>query len=238
MDTHTSFLSNNYLLNGLKPDALERFLPNLQEIDAYFGRILYLPHDPIEYVFFPNTSMASIVAITEEGRTTEIGVVGCEGAVGLEVVMGRTSSPNESMIQIANGGHRIATRHVIAEFERSAHTRGLLLAFVSKFLIQVSQTTLCNRLHNIDQRLARWLLLCHDRVAGKDIYLTHEFLALMLGATRTSVSIAAGSFQTLGLITYVRGNVTIADHDGLQAASCECYAVVKEEYDKTECFAD
>lgn len=230
--------TRNYILNALTPESKESLFQNLEGIDAHLGGNLYRPSEPIEYVFFPSNCVASIVGNTEDGRTTEIGLIGCEGAVGLEVVMGRDSSPNGAMIQIADGGHRIASRHLLAEFEQSAHTRALLLSFMNKFMVQVSQTAICNRLHNVDERLARWLLMCHDRVDQEHLSVTHEAIGIMLGVTRVSVTHAARGFQELGLIKYARGKVKIADYEGLKAVACECYAIVKDEYDKTECYAD
>ncbi len=238
MPSNASLATRNHLLNNLKPESFERLRPYIKEFDAYLGRTLYSPFEPIEHVYFPNNSMASIVASTESGHTTEIGVIGCEGAAGLEIVMGRTSSPNESMIQIADSGHRIPSRYLLAEFERSADTRLLFLSFIKKFIIQISQTTLCNRLHNVEQRLARWLLLCYDRVDKEHLKLTQQYLSVMLGVTRVSVTHAANGFQDLGLIKYKRGKVTIADYEGLQKSVCECYAIVKAEYDATECNAN
>ncbi len=233
-----SISTRNYLLKDLKPDSLERLLPNLEEIDAHLGRNLYPPSEPIEHVFFPSSSVASIVAHTENGLSTAVGLVGCEGAVGLEVVMGRETSPNGSTIQIAGRGHRIRSKYLVAEFEQSRHTTARLLAFLNKFLVQVSQTSLCNRLHSVEQRLARWLLMCHDRVDQEQLLITQENVSIMLGVTRASVTLAARGFQTSGLIKYTRGKVTIADYEGLQAAACECYAIVKAEYDKTECYSE
>lgn len=230
-----SFSTRNYLLNALPPDAIERLRPNIEPFDAYLGRNLYRPNEPIEHVYFPDNSMASIVANTESGHTTEIGVIGCEGAVGLEVIMGSTTSPNESMIQIADGAYRICSKALIAEFEESAATRRVFLAFVNKFLIQVSQTTLCNRLHSVDERLARWLLMSDDRVESEHLKLTQEFLAIMLGVTRVSVTHSANNLQSAGFIKYSRGRITMVDRDGLENFVCECYAIVKAEYDRTEC---
>ncbi len=238
MAISNALTTRNYLINNLKHDALERLRPHLQPIHAPLGMNLYRPHEPIEYVYFPNNSMGSIVATTKSGHGTEIGVIGCEGAVGLDVVMGRTSSPNESMIQIADSGHRIRSKYIVAEFEQSAEMRGLLLSFMNKFMVQISQTTLCNRLHNVEQRLARWLLMCHDRVSHEHLLLTHEYLGITLGVARISVSQAANHFKDLGLIEYVRGKVTIVDRKGLEAVVCECYEIVKAEYDSTECNSD
>jgi hypothetical protein len=179
--------------------------------------------------------MVSIVANTENGQATEIGVVGCEGAAGLEVIMGSNASPHEAMIQIADGGHRIETKVIRKEFKRAEQLHDLLLPFVNKLMIQIGQTTLCNRIHEVDQRLARWLLMCEDRVEGDSIALTQEFLAMMLGVSRVSVTLAARNMQTIGCIKYSRGNIHILDRKELEATACECYKIVKAEYDRTEC---
>lgn len=232
MSAAKALSTRNYILNNLTPDALERLSPDLEAIDAPLGRYLYRSYEPIDYVYFPNRSMASIVANTQSGQATEIGVVGSEGAVGLEVILGSGTSPHESMIQIANGAHRIAPKALRDEFESSSSTRRLLLSFVNKLMIQISQTTLCNRIHTVDERLARWLLMCQDRVDAEQLNLTQEFLAMMLGVSRVSVTLSASNLQTIKYITYSRGQITILDREGLKDSACECYRIVKTEYDR------
>jgi cAMP-binding proteins - catabolite gene activator and regulatory subunit of cAMP-dependent protein kinases len=227
--------TRNYLLNAFEPDTQARLSKHLEPFDAALGINLYMPYEKINYIYFPNSSIASIVANTEDGRSTEIGVVGCEGAVGLEVLMGSSSSPHESMIQIANGAHRILPQMLLEEFNRSESTRKILLGFVNKLMIQISRTTLCNRLHSVEQRLARWLLMCDDRIEGDHLYLTQEFLAVMLGVARTSVTLAAIELQSTKSIHYKRADITVLDRKELENAACECYQIVKDEYDRTEC---
>jgi CRP-like cAMP-binding protein len=175
--------------------------------------------------------MASIIATTSEGQSTEIGVVGREGVVGLEVILGADSSPHESMIQIPNKAYRISTPAIREEFKLCGELQDLVLRFTSRLMVQIGQTTLCNRLHTLDERLSRWLLMCHDRVGGDQLALTQEFLAIMLGVTRVSVSIAATGLQSLGYIKYTRGHINIIDREGLEDATCECYAIVRRAYE-------
>lgn len=230
--------TRNYLLNALPPDSLKRLLPRIESVDLPLGATLYKPYDRIEYVYFPNNSMASIVANSASGQATEIGVVGCEGAVGVEVLLGSNSSPHESMIQIADGAHRIAAKALRAEFEENRATRRLLLAFVNKLMVQISQTTLCNRIHSVDERLSRWLLMCDDRIESSTLALTQEFLAIMLGVSRVSVTLSASDLQAAGVISYSRGHLTVLDREALEKTACECYKIVKAEYDRTECDDD
>lgn len=228
-----SFKPTNHLLKAMTREAIKRLWPDLESVDLPLGTQLYRPYQAIEHVYFPEGSMASIVANTKLGESTEVGVVGREGAVGLDVLMGRDSSPHESMIQIANGGYRIGTAAMRKEFRRGGHVHDAMLLFVYKLMSQISQTTLCNRLHSLSERLSRWLLLCHDRVYGDQLDLTQEFIGIMLGATRVSVTVAASELQTAGFIKYTRGHITILDRKGLEDSTCECYAAVKREYDRT-----
>lgn len=222
----------NHILNALPQDAFERLAPDLKKTDLPHGKYLYHPNQPIRHIYFPEYAMASIVATTANGQTAEVGVVGFEGAVGLDVLMGADSVPLECMIQIPNGGWRIAVDAVKKEFARGDGLQQLALRSMHKLVMQISQTALCNSLHSIEQRLARWLLLCHDRVEGDKINLTQEFLSTMLGVTRTSVTLSATALQNLGYIKYSRGTINVVDRAGLEEFSCECYSVVKREYDR------
>jgi hypothetical protein len=162
----------------------------------------------------------------------EIGVVGSEGAVGLAVLMGVDISPHRSMIQIAGKAYRASRAHIIEEFRRGDVFHDRVLHFVQKLSVQVSQTTLCNRLHTVDVRLARWLLMCHDRIEGDVLHITQEFIALMLGTSRVTVTQAAHQLQSIGYIRYVRGKITVVDRTGLEEAACACYGIVKREYER------
>lgn len=232
MDDALSFSSKNHILKALPAESIKRLHPHLERVDLPLGKSLYRPYEPIMHIYFPENSMASIVANTAGGQSTEIGVVGREGAVGLDALMGVDSSPHECMIQIANSGYRIPTAVIREEFKLCGPVHDLLLRFVNKLMAQIGQTTLCNRLHTLDERLSRWLLMCHDRVEGDQLDLTQEFLAIMLGVTRVSVTLSASSLQTIGYIKYNRGHITVVDREGLEDSACECYQVVKKVYDR------
>ena len=176
--------------------------------------------------------MASIFARTSDGHSSEIGVVGREGAAGLSVLMGVTNSPHECVVQIPNGAFRIRTAALKKEFERGEEMHDLVLLYTHKLMTQISQITLCNRLHTTEERFARWLLMCHDRIDGDKISLTHDLLGLMLGVRREGVSLTASTLQKTGAIKYKRGTITVTDRQLLEQTSCECYEVVKDEYDR------
>jgi CRP-like cAMP-binding protein len=228
----TNFSSQNQLLSSLPSDALDRIRPDLEYVELPRGNSIFKPYQPITHVYFPERSMASIVANTSQGQSTEIGVVGSEGAVGMDVLFGVDSSPHECMIQIADGGWRIPTASIRAEFKRAEALHDVLLRFSHRLMTQISQTTLCNRLHSLDERLSRWLLMCQDRVGMDELNLTQEFLAIMLGVTRVSVTAAASSLQEAGCIRYTRGHITITDRMRLETSACDCYAAVKKEYER------
>lgn len=224
--------TKNQILNALSEEDFRRLSAHLEKVDLPAGRYLYRALEPISHVYFPNYAVASIVATTSGGRSTEVGIVGCEGAVGLDVLMSVDASPNECLIQIPGDGWRIPTDILRDEFKLCGDIHVSLLRFVHKLIIQISQTTLCNRLHSIDERLARWLLMSHDRVGGDELKLTQEFLAVMLGVNRPSVSIAAGALQTKGYIKYSRGQIIVIDRQGLKQLTCECYRIVRNEYNR------
>lgn len=223
---------SNHLLTSLPADVMERLQTRLEFVDAPLGMRLYDPYAPITSVHFPVNAMASIVASTVSGQSTEIGVVGPEGAVGLEVLMGSDRSPNRSMMQIAGAAYRIGVDEIKEEFRQCGAFHDHVLQFIQKLSVQVSQTTLCNRRHTVDERLPRWLLMCHDRIDGNVLQLTQEFIAVMLGSSRVTVTQAAQRFQQKGHIRYARGRITILDRAGLENAACDCYQIVKSEYDR------
>lgn len=234
MEGSTSLSSPNMILSAFDQATIDRLTPDLERIELPLGFSLYRPHEEITHVYFPENSMASIVATTADGESCEVGVVGNEGAVGLQVLMGARTSPHEAMIQIANGGYRLPVNVLLKEFNRCEDAHDILLSFVNKLMIQMSQTTLCNRLHSVEERLSRWLLMCYDRVPTTPLGLTQEFLGIMLGVTRVSVTLAASNLQSIGHIKYTRGSITITDREGLEDISCECYRIVKDEYDRPE----
>jgi CRP-like cAMP-binding protein len=180
--------------------------------------------------YFMEQGIASVVITLEDGRTVEVGVIGCDGFVGMPILLGTESAPGRTFMQIAGSAFRIERNIAKEEFERTGELRRRLHVYMQAFYVQSAQTAACNRLHNIEERLARWLLTCRDRVQSDWLPLTHEILAQMLGAPRTTVTLAAGLLQQAGLIEYSRGVVTIQNRVGLERAACECYRTVRDEF--------
>ena len=232
MTNRSPVFRNSILLRNLPADVCGRLEQQVEHIDAPHGMDLYMPDEKIKNLYFPVSSMASVVATTDAGESVEIGIIGPEGIVAYEVFMGADSLPHRSMIQIKGEVLKIGRADAIAEFERGGPFQSRVLQFVQKMLMQVSQTTLCNRLHNVDRRLPRWLLMCHDRIDGDQLLITQEFIALMLGSSRVTVTQAASRLQEKGLIRYSRGRITIVDRKALEDAACSCYAIVRREYDR------
>ena len=222
----------NHILNALSDEDYARLLPHFKPVELTLGQVIYQPDEPIKDIYFPNNAMASIIATTPEGQSAEVGVVGREGIVGVDYLMGVEATSNQSIVQLSDGAMRINAKTAKAEFRASAAMNDLLLRYVHALLMQVSQTALCNRLHTIEQRLARWLLMCHDRAPGDVLTLTQEFLAVMLGANRPSVTTAALILQGAGFIKYTRGRIKIIDRESLEDFACDCYGVVRQEYDR------
>lgn len=222
----------NRILAALPSKEYQRMLPHLTSVSMGLGETLYEMEDSIKHVYFPNRSVVSLVTHMEEGTSVEVGLIGSEGMVGLSVVMGDDVSQNHAIVQIADGAMRMSTRALIAELKQGGKLQSLLLRYSLTLLKQVSQTAACNRNHNMGERLTRWLLLCQDRIGGNELRLTQEFLAQMLGTRRSRVSEAAITLQRAGLIHYSRGIITILDREGLEEFVCECYKVVKSEFDR------
>ena len=224
--------TKNFILNSLTEEEYQRLHPNLEPVQLALGDIIYRPDEPIKYVYFLDNSMISVVATTTDGQSAEVGVIGWEGMSGMDVLLGSDSTLNENIVQHSNSALRINTQAIREEFNRAGTLHNSLLSFTRLMMIQIGQTALCNRLHTIEERLARWLLLCRDRAETDKLQLTQEFLALMLGANRASVTLAAIALQSAGYIKYKRGHITITDGEGLEEFSCDCYKTVKREYDR------
>lgn len=222
----------NKILAALSSKEYNRLLSHLTPVSLQRGDTLYKTNDRIKHVYFVNEAVVSLVTHMEEGMSVEVGLVGNEGMVGLSIVMGDDISQNHAIVQIADGAMRMETGKLRAELKRGGQLQSLLLRYSLVLLKQVSQTAACNRNHNLGERLARWLLLCHDRVGGDEIRLTQEFLAQMLGTRRSRVSEAAIILQSAGLIHYSRGIINILDRDSLEEFTCECYQVVRTELDR------
>jgi CRP-like cAMP-binding protein len=223
----------NKILAALSPNEYTRLSPHLELVSLPLGQILYKTEERIEYVYFPNSGVVSFVAHMKQGASIEVGLAGCEGMVGLPILFGDDVSQNEAIVQIADGAMRMKASVLSEELKRDGgELEPLLMRHALALMKQVSQTAACNRNHPIGQRLARWLLTCHDRVKGDELKLTQEFIAEMLGTRRSGVSEAAVILQDLGLIRYSRGKINILDRPGLEKFACECYAVVKAATDR------
>lgn len=233
MSTHseeTSSVTRNRILNALTGSEYEGLRPRLEPINLCVGEVLYRPDEPITHVYFPNRGTVSIVSVFEDGGSVEVGMVGNEGMFGVCVFLGSVSTPLEAVVQLPGEGLRMRADVLKQEFHKGGQFQDLLLRYTQAFITQIAQNAACNRAHHIDGRLARWLLMCQDRTLSKDLELTQEFIAQMLGTRRAGVSEAAGQLQGAGLISYKRGRITILDRSGLEATSCECYPTVKKEF--------
>jgi len=194
--------------------------------------VLYEPGVKLRYVYFPTTSIVSLLYVMEDGASAEIAIVGNEGILGISLFMGGDTTPSRAVVQSAGHGYRLKAERLKNEFERFGSTMHLLLRYTQALITQMAQTAVCNRHHSVDQQLCRWLLLSLDRLASNQLTMTQELIANMLGVRREGVTEAAGKLQDAGLIQYTRGRINVLDRPGLEARSCECYQVVKTEFDR------
>lgn len=234
LTTRSSLLINNHILNALPPENFERLLPDLEAAEMPHGKTLYRPDETITHLYFPETAMVSIVTLTTEGQSVEAGVIGREGITGFNVLMGFDSMPNENIVQLPGAGWRITAAAAKREFKLGGAFHDLCLRFIHAVIQQIGQTALCNRLHSNEERLSRWLLICRDRATSDKLKLTQEFLAIMLGSNRATVTLSAIALQSAGYIKYSRGLITITDRAGLEEFTCDCYQAVKREYDRLQ----
>jgi len=228
----TSEVRKNQLLAALPPDVWRRWEPALEEVDMPLGQVLYESGVAMTHVYFPATSIVSLLYVMEDGASAEIAVVGNEGIVGVSLFMGGETTPSRSVVQSAGHGHRMRGQFLKDEFSRSSPVLHLLLRYTQALITQMAQTAVCNRHHSLDKQLCRWLLLSLDRLEGPELSMTQELIANMLGVRREGVTEAASELQRAGLIRYRRGHITVLDRAGLEERTCECYAVVKKEYDR------
>lgn len=228
----------NRLLASLPASVIKQLSPHLAPVPLPSGLVLREPGQTLKNAYFLEEGVCSIVATTEDGTTIEVGLFGREGFVGMHEILGVDSSPYRTLMQIAGHGFRVKTTTLIELADASAPLRSCLLRSVDQLLVQIAQIAICNRVHNLHQRLARWLLMCRDNVESKEIPITQEFLASMLGTHRSSVSVATGVLQKAGLITCTRGQVRILNRAGLADASCECYRIVHNEGVRLGLFED
>ncbi len=224
--------STNHLLASLPPDEWARIAPLLEAVALPLGQVLYESGNKMTHVYFPTTAIVSLLYVLENGSSAEIAVVGHEGVVGISLFMGGETTPSRAVVQSAGKGYRLRGPWIKEEFARSGPVMHLMLRYTQALITQMAQTAVCNRHHTLDQQLCRWLLLSLDRLKGDDLVMTQELIANMLGVRREGVTEAAVKLQKLKLIRYTRGRITVLDRTGLEERVCECYAVVKKEYDR------
>lgn len=229
MSAVSTVLASNHLLESLPSEEYERLRPNLQSVYLPRGRVLCEAGDSAQYVYFPLSGVVSLLASTEAGEVIEVGMVGNEGTTALPVIMHAREMPYRAVIQVPVDALRSEARVIQEEFKHRGRLHNLLVCYTHSLFTQIAQSAVCNRFHTAEQRFCRWLLCTHDRVQSDTIELTHEIISDMLGVQRSVVSVTAGSFQKIGLISYSRGSITILDRPGLEAASCECYRIVKRQ---------
>lgn len=219
---------NNLILAGLPRKEYNRLLPDLEFVSLPPGEKLYKSGDAIEYVYFPSDGLVSLVTHMKDGTTVEVGIIGRDGMVGIPVLLGNDIAFEEAIVQIAGGAMRMRS-NVFKEGLKNNHNSLLthLLLYTRALMKQVERTAACNRIHTVEKRLSRWLLMCHDRMESDELPLTQEFISNMLGTRRASVGTAAIGLQTDGLIRYLRGNISILDREGLEEAACECYQAAR-----------
>lgn len=222
----------NHLLDALPANDYDRLASHLELVPMRLGDVLYEPGTRLRHVYFPTTSIISLLYVMEDGASAEIAIVGNEGILGVSLFMGGESTPSRAVVQSAGYGFRLKAALLKDEFGRFGPTMHLLLRYTQALLTQMAQTAVCNRHHSVDQQLCRWLLLSLDRLSSNELSMTQELIANMLGVRREGVTEAAGKLQDARLISYRRGRITVLDRPALEARSCECYQVVKTEFDR------
>ncbi len=222
----------NHLLRVLPATEFERLLPHLELVPMPLGHVLYESGSQLRHVYFPTTCIVSLLYVMEDGASAEIAVVGNEGMVGVALFMGGETTPSRALVQSAGHAYRLKGQFLKEEFTRAAALQHLLLRYTQALLTQMAQTAVCNRHHSVDQQLCRWLLLSLDRLPSNKLSMTQELIANMLGVRREGVTEAAGKLQLAGLIHYSRGQITVLDRLRMEAQCCECYAVVRREFDR------
>lgn len=223
--------TENQILAALPTEEYERLSPHLKTFPLSHGQVLYEADERIDYVYFPITAMISLVSELSDGTCVEVGVTGYEGMAGLPLVLGVDRSPHECMAQLPGDAIQVKAEVIKSEFKRGGALHDLLLRYAQSLWMMTSQVATCNRVHTVGERLARWLLMSYDRCISDDLPLTQEFIAMMLGTRRAGVTEAAVILQAEGLIKYKRGHITILDRAGLKEFCCECYGIIKAEFD-------
>jgi CRP-like cAMP-binding protein len=224
--------NGNHLLAALPEAEWSRFAPHLLPVDMSLGQVIYESGDRLDHVYFPATSIVSLLYVMADGASAEIAIVGNEGIVGIALFMGGETTPNRAVVQSAGRAYRLDARILKEEFHRAGAVQRLLLRYTQALITQMAQTAVCNRHHSIDQQLCRWLLLSIDRLPSNKLTMTQELIANMLGVRRAGVTEAALKLQTAGLIRYTHGHIEVLDRPGLERRVCECYAVVRRECER------
>ena len=232
MISHFPDPKKNHLLANIPPAALERWRPQLERVDMPLGQVLYEAGNTLSHVYFPTTAIVSLLYVMQNGASAEISVVGREGIVGISLFMGGESTPSRAVVQSAGEGYRLKAEAMKAEFDLGGPVMHLLLRYTQALITQMAQTAVCNRHHTVDQQLCRWLLLNLDRLQTNELVMTQELIANLLGVRREGVTETALKLQQANLIRYVRGRITVLDRPGLEKRACECYGVVRKEYDR------
>lgn len=217
----------NHILARLPEADYQRLLPRLESVDLPHGKVLHELGETIKHVYFPHYAMISLVTEMADGKVVEVGLIGNDGMSGLSAIMGLPTASERAIVQIPNGGLRATVAVIQEEFKRGGALHDILLRYSISLMRQVAQTAACNASHTTEERLSRWLLMCHDLVEGEEIMLTQEFIAEMLGTRRATVSVAAITLQSAELIKYNRGHITVIDRPGLESFSCECYTALQ-----------
>ena len=222
--------TQNHLLAALPGAEMEALAAHLELVPMLLGEVLYEPGEQLQYAFFPTTAIVSLHHVMASGASCEISGVGNEGVLGISLFMGGDTMPNSAVVQTAGHAYRLGRRMVKQEFDRAGSIQRLFLRYTQALIAQVAQTGACNRHHSVEQQLCRWLLLTLDRVPSRELVMTQELIASMLGVRREGISAAAGKLQRAGYIRYRRGHISILERSGLETRACECYGVVKREW--------
>ncbi len=222
----------NHLLAALPPSEFERIVPHLELVTLTLGEVLYESGGQLKHVYFPTNSIVSLLYVMKDGASAEIAVVGNEGILGISLFMGGETTPSRAVVQSEGVGYRLQAQQLKREFNRAGPMMHLLLRYTQALITQMSQTAVCNRHHSVDQQLCRWLLLSIDRLPTDELRMTQELIANMLGVRREGVTEAAGKLRDAGIIEYSRGHIKVLDRLRLEERVCECYSVVKKEFDR------
>jgi CRP-like cAMP-binding protein len=222
----------NRILASLSKAEISRLSQHLSPVDLPSGKTLLDPGQEITHAYFLETGLASVVVAMANGNMVETGITGNDGLVGFPVLLDTKTMPTRTFMQIPGAGYKIKANYLVEEFERAGTLHKKIQRYFQAHLVQTGQTAACNRLHDIAERLARWLLMCHDRMEADTFAITHEFLGHMLGTPRSTVTLAAGILNKSGLIAYSRGKVLVKDRKGLEKAACECYQTIRKEFDR------